>query len=416
MQTQHALTIGLFTDDFFGGIVRSLEVQATELAKQGYRVIIFAPHMPFDTLPTGCEFQPVKFWWHKKLAVYMGFLSWSKKTVHAICQTYNLDVVHSHNERGSMLLCARLAKQMNIPHVHTFHSNYAGTHMGNPFIAALNSMLYMPLIPKLLGHYSHIKNPPKTTLPAKSGVVEVSMFARHDWRTIAQMARYLDAFTSPASFVIDKVNECTSDALRTKGFFIANGINPAFAQDFKEHPKSDVVRFISCGRLDPEKRVDILIRAFAKLKNSKAQLIIIGVGSQRSAYQALVKHLGVTNKVTFLGQIDSREQMAKQYANADVFVFPSYHYDTQGLVLGEAASAGEAIIYCDERLRVGVNEQNSLLITPSAAAFTKAMRALMQDKARLHKMQQASLKLRPLLSPQVMATNMLNVYRSVLKK
>jgi len=382
MKAQKALTIGLFTDDFFGGVARAVEVQAIEFAKQGHRVIIVAPRSPFETLPKGCEYQPVKFWWHKGLADYLGFLSWSKKTVTQLSRRYTFDVVHSHNERGSMFLCARLAKKMDIPHVHTFHSNYAGTHAGNAIISSLNSLFYLRLAPFLLGRLSKVTLAPRTHLPAKKSVVENSIYARYDWMAIARMARHFDAFTSPAPFLIDIVNECTDNKLKDKAHFIANGISPVFMKPKRTRPLNAPIRFMSCGRLDPEKRVDVVLRAFAALNDPCTELHIIGNGLQELPLKALAKKLGITKQVTFLGRLDDRNVIATHYANADIFLFASYHFETQGLVLGEAACAGEAIIYCDNRLKVGVNQHNSLLVNPTAQAFTEAMKTLEYAKSK----------------------------------
>lgn len=416
MKTQKKLTIGLFTDDFFGGIVRSVEVQATELARMGHRVIIFAPWLPFEQVPKGCEFQPVKFLWHKRLAGYMGFLSWSNKTAAQITNSYSFDIIHSHNERGSMFLCAKLAKKTGVPHIHTFHSNYAGTHAGSPFVAALDSIFYIRAALLLLHFLSKKTRPLQVHLPKKSSVVEQSAFARYDWRTVAQLAQYFDAYTSPASFLVDIVNECTDGALKNKGYFIANGISPVFNRAKRSRALTEPIWFMLCGRLDPEKRAEVALRAFAALQDTTAELHIIGNGSQSEFLKTLAIKLGVASKVKFLGQLDNRKQIATQYANADVFLFPSYHFETQGLVLGEAACTGEAIIYCDERLAVGVTKNNSLLIKPTVNAFTEAMEKLIKNKTKVRKMQSASIALRPSLSPTTMANKMNAVYNNILNK
>lgn len=415
MKAQKALTIGLFTDDFFGGVARAVEVQAIEFAKQGHRVIIVAPRSPFETLPKGCEHQPVKFWWHKGLADYLGFLSWSKNTVSQLSRNYQFDVVHSHNERGSMFLCARLAKKLNVPHIHTFHSNYAGTHAGNAIISSLNSLFYLRLAPFLLGRLSKVTLAPRTHLPAKKSVVENSIYARYDWMAIARMARHFDAFTSPAPFLIDIVNECTDNKLKDKAHFIANGISPVFMTPKRTRPLNAPIRFMSCGRLDPEKRVDVVLRAFAALNDPCTELHIIGNGLQELPLKALAKKLGITKQVTFLGRLDDRNVTATHYANGDIFLFASYHFETQGLVLGEAACAGEAIIYCDNRLKVGVNQHNSLLVNPTAQAFTEAMKTLVVDKKRLHSMQKASLALAPTLGPEAVAKKTIFAYHTAIK-
>ena len=190
------------------------------------------------------------------------------------------------------------------------------------------------------------------------------------------MAQYPDAFTSPAQYVIDAINDDTHDELRPKGFMVANGINDVFPKAVRIRDPNDTMRFISCVRLDPEKRVDVIVKAFAKLNKRDAELYILGAGSQEDEVKKLVQERVIRGRVVFLGHYEDHERVANEFANADCFVFSSYHFDTQGMVLAEAAATGCPILYCDERLTVGVTPENALLVHPSVSAIAEGMEQL----------------------------------------
>ena len=109
--------------------------------------------------------------------------------------------------------------------------------------------------------------------------------------------------------------------------------------------------------------------------------------------------------------MDDVSDIAQQVADADVFVLASYHFDTQGMVLAEAAAAGTPILYCDERLSVGVGPDNALLTGPSVAELATGMASLMNDPERRASMARASRELGAVLSGTAMAEAYAAVYR-----
>jgi len=412
------LCIGILTDDFYpnsGGVARSIELQINELTKRGHRVILIAPS-PFFVPPTNCEYVVGESWHLTGTPSFLCSLKFSRNIAEKLWKEFPFDIVHSQNERGSMFLAARIARQLSIPHVHTFHSNYAGTHRTAPWSAALNTYTYMRFAPRMMKRLRNDKLRLPVRLPRKLSSVEDSRLAKYDWRAVAKLARYVDAFTSPAPYVIDNINDATHNEMEKRGFVVPNGVNDVFARAERIRDSTDTLRFLSCGRLDPEKRVDIIIKAFAALPAADVELYILGSGTEEANLKRLAHDLHPKNRIEFLGHYEDHERVANEFANSDVFVFSSYRFDTQGMVLGEAASAGAAIIYCDDRLTVGVDSHNSLLVNNSATAFTAAMRRLMIDRDLLRRMQRASKLLIPQLTADEMCTKFLHVYRSVLPK
>lgn len=408
------LHIGIFTDDFYpnsGGVARSIELQITELQKQGNHVVLFAPK-PFFVAPTAIASRALDAWYIPGTPSFLCSLKFGDALAEDIMRHYRFDIVHSQNERGAMFLAAKIAKKLQIPHVHTFHSNYAGTHRTAPWSAALNTYTFMRFAPSMMARIRSDRDRITVRLPRNLTSVEDSRLAKLDWKSVAKLARFVDAFTSPAAFVIDNVNDATRGQIADRGFVVPNGINDVFRHARRIRPLDDTIRFLSCGRLDPEKRVDIIIRAFAALPECNTELYILGAGTEENSLKQLARELHPKNRIEFLGHYEDHERVANEFANSDVFVFASYRFDTQGMVLAEAASAGAAILYCDDRLKVGVDDKNSLLINHSVTAFEQGMRHLIAHPDLIHAMQHQSKQLASHLTSAQMCTRFLSVYQA----
>jgi glycosyltransferase involved in cell wall biosynthesis len=80
--------------------------------------------------------------------------------------------------------------------------------------------------------------------------------------------------------------------------------------DIERYEVSDAEKKYCCiyaGELSRLKQVDIIIRAFAKVLQSRPQekLCIAGDGPQRKALEALTEELGITANVEFAGHVDN---------------------------------------------------------------------------------------------------------------
>lgn len=404
-------------DDFYpnsGGVARSVEHQVRELTKAGHHVVLFAPKQ-FFVQPIDCKAVPLDSWYIPGTPSFLCSLRFSKKRAQAIISDYKFDAVHSQNERGSMFLAAHISKLANIPHVHTFHSNYAGTHSTSPVMAFINSYTYLQLAPKIMRFIRRDRDKLRVRFPRKLASKERSRLGRKDWKAVAKIAQYTDAFTSPADYVLASINDATHEDLAERAFVVANGIGDVFGRAERIRPMDDTVRFLSCGRLDPEKRVDIIIKAFAKLHKSNTELYILGSGTEEANLRRLAASVG-TGRIEFLGHYEDTERIANEFANADCFVLASYHFDTQGMVLAEAAASGCPILYCDERLNVGVTPKSALLTQPSIAAMSEGMRTIYGNPKMRRHMSKAGKSLAPLLTAEAMGKKFIEVYRTAIAK
>ncbi len=99
------------------------------------------------------------------------------------------------------------------------------------------------------------------------------------------------------------------------------------------------------GRLDPGKRIDTVLRAFARLTLTRKRLCIVGEGPEHRRLEQLARDLGVIDKVAFLSFRGGRSLGACALI-LDVFVLAS---EREGILvcLMEAMGLGIAVVVSD---------------------------------------------------------------------
>ncbi len=124
--------------------------------------------------------------------------------------------------------------------------------------------------------------------------------------------------------------------------------------------------FLYVGRLAREKNIDTVLETFLRLRqnNSGARLVLVGHGPD---YQRLYeRHEGVI----FVGS-KTGEELARHYASADLFLFPSMS-ETFGNVVLEAMASGLAVVAYDEAaaaIHIRHGENGMLAQSGDVAAF-----------------------------------------------
>ena len=132
----------------------------------------------------------------------------------------------------------------------------------------------------------------------------------------------------------------------SKYVIIPNGVstNARVTQNCNEHGKADIYTYLYVGRLERQKSVDTLLRAFRIVEsvNEKSRLLIVGTGALRSEYQQLAASLDLNN-VKWLGY---KRNLSSIYRQGDCFVLPSI-YEGFPNVLIESMSYGLNIVSTD---------------------------------------------------------------------
>ena len=154
---------------------------------------------------------------------------------------------------------------------------------------------------------------------------------------------------------------------------------PLLAGTLQAGPFGDYV--LSVGRLEGNKRVDLVVRALA-LTDHSVRLVIAGHGSARARLEDLASRLGVADRISFAGIIDDR-QLVDLYAGALAVIYPPLDED-YGYVTLEAFLARKPVITTTDAggpLEFVVDDVNGLVTEPAAEALAGAIARLAADRA-----------------------------------
>jgi glycosyltransferase involved in cell wall biosynthesis/ABC-type polysaccharide/polyol phosphate export permease len=148
---------------------------------------------------------------------------------------------------------------------------------------------------------------------------------------------------------------------------------------------------LACGRLVPYKGLDVLVRAAA---GQNFEVWIVGEGRERARLEALIKSLGVEDRVRLLGSVPDSERV-KLMCIADVFAMPSVtNAETFGLVQLEAMAAGRPVVNTslDTAVpRVARNGIEAITVPPGdPAKLAEAINVLIGDPERRRRMGEAA--------------------------
>lgn len=181
--------------------------------------------------------------------------------------------------------------------------------------------------------------------------------------------------------------EEAADVIRAKGYGGPMAVIPQFGADgdlfqpaSPRRQRPFTIGFV--GRIVPQKGVEILLRAAARLQGDW-RLRLVGSGSARDKMETLVQSLGIRGKVEFLGQLPS-PALPAEYHRLDALVLPSLtasNWKEQfGRVLVEAMASGVPVIGSDSGAIPGVIGTAGLIVPEGDVdRLTQAMQRLMNQ-------------------------------------
>jgi glycosyltransferase involved in cell wall biosynthesis len=122
--------------------------------------------------------------------------------------------------------------------------------------------------------------------------------------------------------------------------YVGNGIDVSAARSVPDQPKQFDVAWT--GRVHPQKGINDLLATLKSLKQKLPNFRAVIIGKSKDALEGPVRELGLAANVTFSGLVSEEEKFRLLKASR-VFVMPS-HYESWGLVVGEAVAAGIAVV------------------------------------------------------------------------
>ena len=408
-----SLSIAIVLDDKFpssSGVSRSVQTQIEELSKIGHNITLIAPRTDLEA-PNNIRIIPVKSIKFPGLPLHTRILCASWKSAKDISRKHSFDIVHSQTDTGALLLAAKISKIQNIPHIHTFHTNIAGSHtmIMSTFFASIGFRIYALIIAHIHKRYLNI-----THHKASMQLSKESRIGRFDWHTQAIIARAVNYSTTPSHYMFNYIRELCAN-IYLPGAIIPTGYNrtfEAYTKAIKRQRSDNKIRFISISRLVKEKRLDVIIKAFKQATIPNSELYIVGDGAE---YKRLIHLAENSPNIIFTGHISNRKEIVQLLRDADIFVLASYRFDNQPIVIPESLVVGLPIIYCDDRLDVGLNNSNSLLVDPSITGLAEGMTQI--AKPHFHKKLATGTKsVFSELSPQATAKSYIDIYTQTISK
>lgn len=232
-----------------------------------------------------------------------------------------------------------------------------------------------------------------------------------------------DFITMPTQSAIDMFNV---EKIMTPMAAVSNGIDlsrftPGDAPDelyakFGIPKNTPIISYV--GRLDAEKHLPVLIRAFVRVQTvmPNIHLVIVGDGTERPALQHMAKELGLGHLVTFTGRV-SDEELTQLHKIGTVFCMPS-PAELQSIATLEAMASGQPVVAVDAgALRELCQDQRNGYLCDQDDDLTIAdgLQAILADTTLRKKMSEESLAIAGTHDLQATLERFEEIYRSLIK-
>jgi len=337
------MKIGLFTDFYAphtGGVESAVAAHAAALRARGHTVTIVCPGNLKQKQAASGEVRLESH--HYKPVAKHHPLVLPTKANQRIVDKLDFDVVHVHTEHAAAFLGVWYARRHRVPVFETKHTdNVAWVQLNRP--AALLRVDAFTLDRWTTRWSRHLG----LTARPKLRFTDEPAFARHSWRHMLLLTPYMTATLGPSKYLLDQARKHYP-----AGHYIVlqNGIDTGrFTPEYEAADQP--VRILWVARTSAEKRPLQFLQAISLLA-SKTEVPfvvdLIGAGNQDAQIRQYVAKHNLAN-VRLHGSL-LRDEVLPFFNHADIFAFTSYHFDTQGLVVAEALSAGAAVMLCDERV------------------------------------------------------------------
>jgi len=377
-----SLRIGLFTDTYapqVNGVSISLQLVSEGLQRRGHQVTIFAPKIPgyTDDQPGVVRLPSLKYL--NDPPIYVAVLGTPRSTWSLTRKHF--DVLHAHSPLTVGLLAYFTASTKNLPLIYTYHTSITDyTH-------------YLKII-------------------GGTGVI------RHAARWFSTTSTNLgDQIVVPSpKFYRLLLEQKVTKPIHT----IPNGID---LSNFKtaKHPgsfrnrlglKPDAPILLSVGRVDPEKRLDFLIDAFARLADRvpDAHLVFAGDGSARKKLEEHAAATNVNDRIHFLGMVN-RAELPDLLHDATVFLSASTT-EVHPISVIEAIASGLPLVAVQDEAFEGMVEENENghLTALDVGLFSDTLVKLLSDPERLIKYGKHSTELSEKFSVEGQVRTLENLY------
>ena len=383
------MRIGIFTDTYppyINGVSTSVSMLENALRKKGHQVYIVTvntENMRYkyenDEHIIRIPGVPIGIYDYRLTGVY------PLKAINKI-KKWNLDVIHSHTEFGVGTFARIIAKQYNIPLVHTYHTMY------EDYVHYITKGYFNNTSKKIVEYL--------TNFYCNQTATELIVPTKKTYDLFKEKYKYTrNVHIIPTGIEVEKFYKENTDPAKLEEIRKKHGLN-----------KGDFV-ILYVGRLGQEKSVDVLIEAHQELaREYKAKLLIVGDGPDMDTYKNLVHKLKIDDNVIFTGKVPWTE-VTLYYQIADIFATASKS-ETQGLTVIEAMAASLPVVAVDDESfrNVIVDGLNGHLFD-TKKEYKKYVKSFIDEPSKLQQFSKQARINADTYSSKYFAERVLDVYR-----
>jgi L-malate glycosyltransferase len=340
-----------FFHPFASGAERQALAQGAELARRGHTVHVITRSVPG---------YPIVDEEHQGIFIHR----WIKTTTAG--PLFGLSFV-----AGVMTALKRLSSEIDVIHTHQGLWEAVATGLARSMLGVKSTLVQ----PASAGYYGEADELRRTragpllrrAILANTGFAAISAEIDRQWRELG---------VAPGRIVR-----------------MASGVN---VQEF--HPGPSMVdadllprpRVIFTGRLHPQKSLPLLLEAWAKVvRQSEANLILVGPGNDRQRLIELAASLGISNRVQFVGAVDSPAEYLRA---ADIFVLPSVAEGMSNSLLEAMATALPCVVsgIGGNTDLVADGQTGRLVAQPTAEAWSNTILELLENPSEARRLGSAA--------------------------
>lgn len=388
------MRIGIFTDTytpFINGVTTSVLMLKKSLEKKGHTVYIVTvndENLHYKTDENGKVLRvpgvPIGIYDYRLSGIY------PLKAIKTI-KKWNLDVIHSQTEFGIGTFARIIAKQLNIPLVHTYHTMY------EDYVHYVTHG-YFDRSSKRIVEYLTLFYCDKTI----SELVVPTKKAYELFKDKYKVDR--NVYIVPTGIEVEKFYKENNKKLDRDKFRESLGIKK---DDF-------VILFV--GRIASEKNVLFLLNSMKNLveDSSKIKLLVVGDGPDLDNYKEYCNKNDISDNVIFAGKVPW-DNIVSYYLIADVFATAS-HTETQGLTVIEAMAAGLPVLAIKDESFTGtvINNLNGYIFR-NRKEYKTSILSLSNDRDLLNRMSKHARNSAEVHSSKYFAEHILDVYKIAIK-
>lgn len=389
------MKIGIFTDAYephISGVTTSIKMLKTALEKMHHEVFIVTANLDNNKFIYDDKNRMI-YLPGIKTGIYETKLTgiYSKKAM-KIIKNWHLDVIHSQTEFGIGYFSRIVAKKLNLPIVHTYHTLYED---------------YVHYVTH--GHFNNL---------AKKLAIKITKYycEKKCDELIVPTDKIKDLFIN--KYNISQPINVIPTGIDIDKFKLTQNIKKEIENIKKKYKIKDTDFIIgSVGRIAPEKSFDKLLYNIKEMikVNTNIKVMLVGGGPDLDNLKELTKKLHLEDYVIFTDKVNY--DLVPAYFNTFNVIVSFSKTETQGLTIIEGLAASKPTICIeDDSFKAMIEPNYNGYLFKNDNEFKDYIFKLMNDKKLYKDMSTNARNSTYKYSKEVFASEVLKVYHKAIEK